>query len=96
MTSSSNTAVSSAEGPNSAGPNSDIASLSFEAALQELEQLVGKLESGQASLDESIALYERGAALKAHCDRRLGEAQMRVDQIVEKPSGIVSEPAQFG
>lgn len=73
-----------------------IDTLSFEAALQELEHLVARLESGQASLDDSITLYERGAQLKAHCDARLKSAQMRVDQIVETPSGLSLEPAKLG
>ena len=52
----------------------DIKTLSFEAALKELEGIVGKLESGQAPLAESIAIYERGEALKMHCERLLKEA----------------------
>lgn len=73
-----------------------IAGLSFEAALAELEQLVARLESGQASLEDSIALYERGAALKAHCEERLKQAQMRIDQIVETPGGGIGiEPARL-
>jgi exodeoxyribonuclease VII small subunit len=74
----------------------DITSLSFEAALAQLEGLVARLESGQASLEDSITLYERGAALKAHCETRLREAQMRVDQIVETPAGPALEPARLG
>jgi exodeoxyribonuclease VII small subunit len=73
-----------------------IDTMSFEAALQELEQLVARLESGQASLEDSITLYERGAKLKAHCDARLKSAQMRVDQIVETPTGLALEPAKLG
>jgi exodeoxyribonuclease VII small subunit len=73
-----------------------IDQLTFEAALQELESLVARLESGQVSLEESISLYERGAKLKAHCDARLKSAQMRVDQIVETPSGLTLEPAKLG
>jgi exodeoxyribonuclease VII small subunit len=73
-----------------------IETMSFEAALDELERLVARLESGQASLEDSITLYERGAKLKAHCDARLKSAQMRVDQIVESPSGITLEPAKLG
>jgi exodeoxyribonuclease VII small subunit len=73
-----------------------IENMSFEAALDELERLVARLESGQASLEDSITLYERGAKLKAHCDARLKSAQMRVDQIVESPSGITLEPAKLG
>jgi exodeoxyribonuclease VII small subunit len=73
-----------------------IDTMSFEAALDELERLVARLESGQASLEDSITLYERGAKLKAHCDARLKSAQMRVDQIVETPTGIALEPAKLG
>ena len=75
---------------------SPIADLSFEVALEELEGLVAKLESGQASLEESISLYERGALLKAHCEDRLKRAQMRVDQIVESPQGLALETARIG
>ncbi|GIU65927.1 exodeoxyribonuclease VII small subunit [Candidatus Phycosocius spiralis] len=75
---------------------SPIADLSFEVALEELENLVAKLESGQASLEESISLYERGALLKAHCEERLKRAQMRVDQIVESPQGLALETAHIG
>jgi exodeoxyribonuclease VII small subunit len=74
----------------------DIAAMSFEAALAELEKIVGQLESGQAPLEQSIALYERGAALKAHCERRLEAARLRVEKIVVGPQGPVgAEPAEF-
>ena len=52
---------------------SDIKTLSFEEAMRELEATVGKLETGEATLEESIKLYERGAALRAHCEARLRE-----------------------
>ena len=65
----------------------DIASLSFEQALAELEAIVQKLESGQAPLEESIAMYERGARLKAHCESRLEAARLRVEKIVVGPQG---------
>jgi len=55
--------------------------LSFEAAMAELEAVVRKLESGQVALEESIALYERGAALRAHCDARLRAAEERIEMI---------------
>lgn len=58
-----------------------IAELSFEQALKELEQVVGKLEQGDVPLDQSISLYERGAALKKHCEDRLKAAEARVEQI---------------
>jgi exodeoxyribonuclease VII small subunit len=73
-----------------------IEALSFEAALDELERLVAALDSGQASLEDSITLYERGARLKAHCEARLKDAQMRVEQIVEGPGGVSLEPASLG
>ena len=63
------------------------ADLSFEDALQRLEAIVSKLESGQAPLEESIALYEEGARLKAHCENRLKAAQLRVEKIVVGPDG---------
>lgn len=59
----------------------DIAAMSFEIALRELEQIVGKLESGQAPLAESIAIYERGEALKKRCETLLAEAEMRIEKI---------------
>lgn len=65
----------------------DIASLSFEKALAELEEIVQKLESGQAALEDSIALYERGAALKAHCEKTLKSAQEKIEKIVVGPNG---------
>jgi exodeoxyribonuclease VII small subunit len=73
-----------------------IETLSFEQALAELEQIVGKLESGQAPLDDSIRLYERGAALKAHCETRLAAARLRVEKIVMNASGVPgAEAAEF-
>lgn len=59
----------------------DIKLMSFEVALRELEGIVGKLESGQAPLAESIAIYERGEALKAHCEALLKAAEMRIEKI---------------
>jgi exodeoxyribonuclease VII small subunit len=70
----------------------DPATLSFEAALAELEQIVQKLESGRADLEESIDLYARGTALKAHCDAKLKSAQARIEKIVIGPDGIATEP----
>jgi exodeoxyribonuclease VII small subunit len=75
---------------------SDIAALTFEQALAELEQIVGKLESGQAPLEDSIAMYERGAALKAHCETRLAAARLRVEKIVMGADGAAgAQPAEF-
>lgn len=74
----------------------DIASMSFEDALAELEQIVRRLEAGQVKLDEAIMCYERGTQLKRHCERKLNEAQQRVDRIVVGPDGAVSAtPTKF-
>lgn len=74
----------------------DIQTLSFEQALAELEQIVGRLESGQAPLEDSIRLYERGASLKAHCETRLEAARLRVEKIVQGAGGAPAvEPAEF-
>ena len=58
-----------------------IASLSFEGALAELEDIVRKLEQGKSDLEDAISAYERGAALKEHCETKLKEAKTRVDKI---------------
>src|SRR5438477_2736238 len=73
--------------PNGVPP--DIAAMNFEDALAELEQIVRRLEGGQVKLDEAIMSYERGAQLKRHCERKLNEAQQRVDRIVIGPEGAV-------
>lgn len=65
----------------------DIAAMSFEDALRALEDVVRKLESGEVPLDDSIALYERGEALRGHCQARLDAAQARIQQIVAGPDG---------
>ena len=64
-----------------------VAELSFEDALKELEQLVGRLEHGEVPLEESIALYSRGAALRKHCEDKLQAAEARVAEITEGGSG---------
>ena len=68
----------------------DIAAMSFEDALAELEQIVRRLEAGQVKLDDAIQCYERGAQLKQHCEQKLNEAQQRVDRIVIGPDGKAS------
>ena len=75
----------------------DISDLSFEQALAELERIVAELESGQAPLERSIEMYERGARLKAHCESRLEAARLRVEKIVMGPGGQAdrTEPAEF-
>ena len=62
-------------------------SLNFEDALKALEAIVHKLESGEAPLDESIALYERGHQLRALCQARLDAAKARIEQISIGPDG---------
>lgn len=74
----------------------DIAEMSFEAALAELEDIVRTLEDGSGALDAAINAYERGAELKRHCEAKLKEAQMRVDKIVVTAGGeATSEPADL-
>jgi exodeoxyribonuclease VII small subunit len=75
---------------------SDIAQMSFEDALAELEQIVKRLERGEAKLDEAIQSYERGALLKRRCDALLDDAQRRVDRISKAADGTVTaEPARL-
>jgi exodeoxyribonuclease VII small subunit len=64
-----------------------IEKLSFEEALAALEQVVSQLEGGQVPLEQSIALYERGDALKKHCEAKLGEAELKVEKIVASGEG---------
>jgi exodeoxyribonuclease VII small subunit len=73
----------------------DIANLTFEDALRALEDVVRKLESGEVPLDDSISLYERGEALRKHCQARLDAAQARIEKIVAGPGGAVSGTAPF-
>lgn len=76
----------------------DVATLSFERALAELEGIVGRLESGAVPLEESVAMYERGEALKRRCDELLSQAEARVQKITldaaGKPKG--TEPLDVG
>lgn len=65
----------------------DISGLSFEKALAELESIVGKLEGGSVELEDSIAIYERGEKLKAHCDALLKNAEARIEKITLSADG---------
>ncbi len=65
-------------------PHADIAAMSFEDALAELRTLVSRLEQGEGKLDEAIDAYERGAALKAHCARKLRDAEEKIEKITLK------------
>ena len=73
-----------------------IASLSFEAAMGELETIVRRLESGDVSLEESVTLYERGHALRGHCEARLAAAQARIEQVSRGADGRPTGTTPFG
>jgi exodeoxyribonuclease VII small subunit len=72
------------------GKPTEVSALSFEDALSELEQIVRALESGQQKLEDAITAYERGAALRRHCEAKLAEAEARVAAIVEHADGTLS------
>ncbi len=83
--------------PAKAGPrHGDIREMAFERALKELEHIVGRLERGDVELEESIVIYERGEALRDHCDRLLKQAEAKVEKLTlnrgGEPTG--SEPFQ--
>jgi exodeoxyribonuclease VII small subunit len=71
----------------------DVAAMSFEDALAELETIVKRLERGEAKLDEAILSYERGARLKERCEQLLDQAQRRVETIVKAADGTVTTEA---
>jgi exodeoxyribonuclease VII small subunit len=75
-------------------PHGDIAAMSFETALKELEDIVARLEQGRISLEESISIYERGEHLKAHCEKLLKDAEARIEKITLRSDGTPqgSEP----
>ncbi|MGE0044842.1 MAG: exodeoxyribonuclease VII small subunit [Hyphomonadaceae bacterium] len=73
----------------------DPATMSFEAAAAELERIVQHLERGDVALEDSIRMYARGAALKAHCEAKLKDAQLKVEQIVMSADGPKLEPARL-
>lgn len=79
-----------------ADPETELAELTFEAALKRLEEIVRKLESGEASLDEAIALYGEGDRLKQQCEARLQAAQAKIEQIQFGRDGAPSGTAPFG
>ena len=75
-------------------PLPDIETLSFEQAIAELERIVQQLESGEVELEKSIQIYERGAALRAHCEGKLKTAELKVEKIVRGEDGQpATEPA---
>ena len=73
-----------------AGGAADVSAMSFEEALAELEQIVRWLEGGQQKLEDAIGAYERGAALRRHCEAKLAEAEARVAAIVERADGTLA------
>jgi exodeoxyribonuclease VII small subunit len=76
-------------------PAPDIGGMSFEQALKALEDVVRQLEGGEVPLEESIGLYERGEALRQHCQARLDAAQARIEKIVQGPDGKASGAVPF-
>ena len=75
----------------------EIETLSFEAALKELEDIVSRLEQGEVDLEDSITLYERGQALKAHCEKKLKAAESRLEKVVVGAKGAERvEPLDLG
>ncbi len=73
--------------------HADIEEMSFEQSLGELEQIVARLERGDVGLEESIAIFERGEALKAHCDGLLKQAEARVEKITAVEQGTPTKTA---
>lgn len=71
----------------SSNDHADIAGMTFEQALKELELIVGKLERGDVELEPSIALYERGEALRVHCDQLLRRIEAKVEKIALDAQG---------
>ena len=76
---------------NKANKYADIEKMSFEKAMAELETIVSDLENGSIELEESIKKYQRGIQLKKHCDQKLKEANMKIDQIEIDKNGNVTE-----
>jgi len=78
--------------------NADVTRLQFEKALAELESIVQKLERGDVALEESVAIYERGEALKRRCEELLRQAEARVEKITLDASGkpVGTEPLDVG
>ena len=76
-----------APGADAATGNADVDSLAFDDAFAELQRVVGVLESGGGSLESTIAQYERAVALQQRCERLLGDAELRVQQLMRQPGG---------
>ncbi len=74
-------------------PASPVESLSFEQALAELEQIIGKLESAQLALDEALALFERGQQLTTWCETQLDNAELKIQKLAPKQNGYALRDA---
>ncbi len=75
----------------------DIAAMTYEQAMGELETIVRQLESGQGQLDQAIAAYERGSFLRRHCEAKLREAESRIDRITKLADGsLATSPVEIG
>ncbi len=70
-----------------------IDEMSFEEALAELEKLVNDLDSGNVPLEQSVALYERGEKLKAYCEKKLKDAELKINEITKTSDGVSAKPA---
>jgi exodeoxyribonuclease VII small subunit len=78
-----------------ARPLAEIKDMSFERALKELESIVERLEKGAVELEESIAIYERGEALREHCDQLLKQAEAKVEKLTLAPNGVPTGTEPF-
>ncbi|WP_306119629.1 MULTISPECIES: exodeoxyribonuclease VII small subunit [unclassified Roseitalea] len=77
-------------------PNADVSGLPFEKALDELEKIVDRLERGDVALEESIAIYERGEALRARCDTLLKAAELKIEKIKTGRAGEATGTEPLG
>jgi exodeoxyribonuclease VII small subunit len=71
----------------------DIINMTFEEALKSLEEIVEQLDSGEIDLDKAVEAYEKGTILKAHCEKKLKEAQLRVEKIEVDKDGELTTKA---
>ena len=78
-----------------ASKHGDIKEFSFECALTELESIVGRLEKGDVELADSIVIYERGEALRKHCDKLLKQAEAKVEKLTVSGDGSITGTAPF-
>lgn len=96
MTSNREVLLEAASAENPGASHDDIPAMTFERAIKELEDIVGRLERGDVELEESIMIYERGAALRAHCDRLLKRAEAKVEKLTLDSEGqpVATEPVE--